>query len=65
MTYLSGYEIDDNRLAIEHRPELLVITAGVELVERPQPVTRPRNASPSVRHIPRQRTAATHGRRPR
>lgn len=63
MVYLAGYELDSvTRLAVEHRPMLLVEHAGIELVDRARPATpgkrTHRNAQPAAR-TPQQRTRQT------
>lgn len=50
MLYLAGYRLNADGDAVEHRPMLLVVHAGVELVHRPAPPTR--NGGP---RIPQQR----------
>ena len=54
MVYLAGIHQDANGKRIEYRPELFVIHAGIDLVDRPGPptVTR-RNSGPA--RIPQQR----------
>ncbi|MEU4558564.1 hypothetical protein AB0F72_09240 [Actinoplanes sp. NPDC023936] len=53
MLYLSGYHIDMHGVALEHRPELLVIHVNLILEPRPATERRPRNDG--VVRVPAQR----------